>query len=185
MSAVLGVAECVDSVPCELERIADAMSGFDLDGFLTTLLATLIGAGVAAVVTLWLNRRERPRPVWRVEAEAGRDWHVRDGKVIFVASMTNIGDGMAYNVTIEMQGARQNGPPVREAVIEPGESLKIGFYVPASGEMRFDVHTGEYTDERAVEWPATAKLSAEWQQPPRRHRQRRATFALTSPLPAR
>lgn len=182
MSAVVGVTECGESVACELKRIADAMSGFDLNGFLTTLLATLIGAGVAAVVTLWLNRRERPRPVWRVETVAGWEWRVeRDGTTILVAQTTNIGDGNAYNVLLEILGAQQNGP-ARADVVEPGESVNAEFYVPAGGELRLDEETGAMIDNRTLVWPQGMKLRAEWQQPPNRHQRRHAKFALDNPL---
>lgn len=51
--------ECSDSqVSCQLGRIADAMTGFDVNGFLATLIATLVGALIAGAVSIALYRRE-------------------------------------------------------------------------------------------------------------------------------
>lgn len=47
-----------DEVACQIERIADRMSVFDLNGFLATLIATVIGAAVASVITVLLYRHE-------------------------------------------------------------------------------------------------------------------------------
>ncbi|WP_223692777.1 hypothetical protein [Leifsonia poae] len=43
---------------CEVARVADALSGFDWDGFTATLLATIVGAAVAALVSIYLYRHE-------------------------------------------------------------------------------------------------------------------------------
>lgn len=45
-------------ISCQLDRIADAMSGFDTNGFLATLIATLVGATIAGTVSVALYRRE-------------------------------------------------------------------------------------------------------------------------------
>jgi len=46
------------TISCELDRIADQLTGFDINGFLATLIATLIGAFVAGVVSIALYRHE-------------------------------------------------------------------------------------------------------------------------------
>lgn len=46
------------TLTCELKRIADSMDAFDWNGFVGTLLATLIGAGVAALVSFLVFRGE-------------------------------------------------------------------------------------------------------------------------------
>jgi hypothetical protein len=37
------------TLACELGRIADALNGFDWNSFVSTLIATLVGAGIAAL----------------------------------------------------------------------------------------------------------------------------------------
>lgn len=46
-------------IVCELGRIADRMSTFDANAFLSTLLATLVGAGVASLISVLVYRHER------------------------------------------------------------------------------------------------------------------------------
>lgn len=55
----LRVMDCAPAtISCELDRIADQLTGFDINGFLATLIATLIGAFVAGVVSIALYRHE-------------------------------------------------------------------------------------------------------------------------------
>lgn len=171
------------TIVCELGRIANAQSGFDWNGFLATFLATLAGAFVAAAVTLWVTGRERPRPHWRVEANAIDPWVRFGGRVIIAAKATNIGDGTAYNVVLTVQNAEQNGPPVSKARLESGEDLSAGLYVRADGNLEYDAKTDEYNDTRCIDWPQRATLLIEWQEPPRRNTVRRKRVLLVSPLP--
>lgn len=50
-----------DTLTCQLTRIADDLTAFDLNDFLSTLLATLFGALIAAVVSVALYRHEQRR----------------------------------------------------------------------------------------------------------------------------
>lgn len=47
------------SLSCQLERIADSLQGFDAAGFLATLFATALGAGLAFAGALLVYRRQR------------------------------------------------------------------------------------------------------------------------------
>lgn len=44
-------------ISCQLDRIADELTGFDWDAFSATLIATVIGAALALAGTWWLDRR--------------------------------------------------------------------------------------------------------------------------------
>lgn len=171
-------------IACELQRVADAMTGFDWNGFASTLLATLIGAFVAAAVALWVNNRERPQPMWRVEVERpSGQWHIdAEGMAGIAVRATNIGDGTAYNVDLTFVGVPRSAWFDSVALIEPGASLRTVMRVPASGDTEYDVHTGERIDTRAVEWPSHPRLIVTWQQPPRRQHVRRYTAPLGNPF---
>lgn len=44
-------------ISCQLEQIADKLTGFDTGAFISTLLATVIGAILALLGAWWLDRR--------------------------------------------------------------------------------------------------------------------------------
>lgn len=45
-------------IACQLDRIADQLTNWDLEGFAATLVATLLGAGVALLGAWWLADRD-------------------------------------------------------------------------------------------------------------------------------
>lgn len=169
---------------CELSRIADALEGgFDVNGFIATLLATLVGAGVAAGVSFWLAERDRPRPMWKAETRFPRGAE-RDGVFALEVVITNIGDGAAYHPRVEVQGEHVTGSRRgSESVLEPGEMLKAWIGVPGSGVEGTNELTGELTDSRVIDWPEVVAAHLEWHQPPRRTRTQRTRIIVTRPTP--
>jgi hypothetical protein len=159
--------ECDSSqIACQLERIADALNGFDVDGFVATLLATLIGAGVAAWVSFWLTERERPQAMWTVDAKASDG---QNSTFTVQVVVTNIGDGAAYHPRITVSGTGIEGSRYGvEAVLEPGERVEAWCGVPGAGALRTNPETLQVVDDREVWWPSDAKVLVEWHQPPRR-----------------
>lgn len=160
--------------PCDLARIADALSGgFDLNGFLATLLATLIGAGVAAATSFWLAERERPKPMWRVDARIPWGIELGRGAARVEATVVNIGDGVAYHprVAVVWKGAtndtRGSGS---EALLAPGEQMTAVFVVPVVEDPE--------SSEIRIAWPKTLSAELEWHQPPRRRRTQRASVEV-------
>lgn len=170
--------ECeVGMIACDLHRIADAIGSFDWWGAVSTLLATLVGAAVAVLATFWVNNRERPRPVWRIEPKGNSNWQIHDGKAVIPVEITNIGDGAAYNLRIEIKGVTSTEGVATSAVLEPGETFKSGVFVPASGSVGWDEGQGLY-DTREIVWPDHVVVDLEWQQPPRRHKVRKLSRAI-------
>lgn len=56
-----GAVECEpNQISCQLNRIADEVTGFDFDAFLSTLIATVIGA-VIALLGAWILDRRRAK----------------------------------------------------------------------------------------------------------------------------
>lgn len=166
---------------CELSRIADAMNGFDWNGFAATLLATLVGAGVAAGVSFWIAERDRPRPVWKAHAVLPRGWHT-NGIFTVEVHLTNIGDGAAYHPRFEVSGTNVTGKRRGEvAVLDPGESSRTYIGVPGSGAIGVDEDTGNATDSRTVDWPDDIVADVRWHQPPRRRHTKRARIRVSQP----
>lgn len=172
------------AIACRLSDIAEALTGFNVDGFLSTLLATLVGAFVAAGTSMWVAGRERPVPMWRVTTELPHNsLSTQDGKTQIPVTLTNIGDGPGYNVRLSVAGV-MSYPPQTVAKVDPGEHGKTSISVPLKGQLRMNIETGMYADERQLNWPGRATLTVEWQQPPRRHRVRKSTFAIPNPQPS-
>lgn len=44
-------------ISCQLNRIADELTGFDVEAFISTLIATVIGAALALFGAWWLDQR--------------------------------------------------------------------------------------------------------------------------------
>ncbi len=167
-------------IACQLARIADALSGFDSNAFLSTLLATLVGAGVAAWVSFWLTERERPQPMWTVESDA--QGQARDGSFTVRIRVTNVGDGTAYHPRITVSGTGITGSRVGvEAVLEPGEIVTAWCGAPGTGRDWMDPKTLQAVDDRKVQWPADAAVLIEWHQPPRRKHTKRHRMDIEAP----
>ncbi|NYD76122.1 hypothetical protein [Leifsonia soli] len=47
-----------NDLACQVARLADSLTGFDWDGFVATVLATVVGAAAAALVSIVLYRHE-------------------------------------------------------------------------------------------------------------------------------
>lgn len=167
------------TIACELGRIADSVSGFDVGGFLSTLLATLIGAAAASGTALWLASRERPAPVWRVQtAYDGR----QEGELgLLKIRLTNVGDGVAYNVRMDVCGSMKPAWGASEDLLESGHMLTAYIWVQMDGEEDYDVKTAVHTDTRRVTMPTNAAVDIHWQQPPRRLRKRKVREKLEPP----
>ncbi|MFD4957135.1 hypothetical protein [Microbacterium sp. NPDC058389] len=171
-------------IACQLDRIADAMTGFDWNGFATTLIATIIGALVAAGIGLAVARMERPQPFFTAEATPDDfHWLPEGGKATISLTVTNVGDGPAYNVRVRGVGGAGAAWEARTAKLDPGDSIRGAILVPASGDYDLDATTVQYIDTRVLEWPATAAALIEWQQPPQRHRVRSHRVRLADPTP--
>lgn len=167
------------TIACELGRIADSVSGFDLGGFLSTLLATLIGAAAASGTALWLAARERPAPVWRLVTTYGGK---QEGELgLLKITLTNVGDGVAYNVRMEVCGSLKPVWSPSEDTLESAQMLTAGIWVKMDGEEDYDVGTGVHTDTRKVTMPTNAAVELHWQQPPRRLRKRKVREELEPP----
>ncbi|AVL96915.1 MULTISPECIES: hypothetical protein [Microbacterium] len=168
---------------CELSRIADAMNGFDWNAFAATLLATIIGAAVAAGVSFLLAERDRPRPVWKTDAKLGSS-DARDGEMAVTVTITNVGDGIAYHPRMEVRGRDVSGRKNEEAaILRPGESFTTHIGVPGSGEIGVDEATLNTTDSRAVDWSGGVAVFLQWNQPPRRKRTRDELLSVSPPAP--
>jgi hypothetical protein len=166
---------------CELSRIADAMNGFDWNSFAATLLATLVGAGVAAAVSFWLAERDRPRPMWKANATIESD-NLHDGRHSVEVVVTNIGDGAAYHPRITALGDNLTGRRRADAaLLEPGETLKTWISVPGTGEFGTDPETLGVIDTREVDWSRGVTMQIEWHQPPRRSHTKRTRVKLDPP----
>ncbi|MFN3948656.1 hypothetical protein [Microbacterium sp.] len=173
------------SIACQLGRIADSTSGFDWDGFWATLLATIVGAVVAAGIGLYVARSERPQPFFRAEtARSNHRWRVSEGVVTIEVFLWNIGDGPAYDVNLAPCGGVSQSAAASVAKLEPGASLSCWILVNGGGAVDYDAETGVQTDLRTVDWPAAAAASVSWQQPPQRGKVRRLTLKLDDPTPA-
>lgn len=99
---------------CQLERIADDLTQPDLDGFILTLLATLIGAAVALAGSFWLERnrsaRENAREALNASARELERYEERLDSLLFKV--------------IEALGERMRDLHTRPAVIwEPPQAL--------------------------------------------------------------
>lgn len=176
--------ECeTEPIACQLALIVDSLAGFDLNGFLGTLLATVIGAAVATGSSLWLANRERPVPMWRVETDFPADGGRPDRPTVAAVPirLLNIGDGVAYNVETTVMTAGAEGRFATAATLRPGAALDTTIDADMNGRMFFDIETGGHLDSRALDWPAGAALAVAWQQPPRRRRVRHARLALRKP----
>lgn len=72
---------------CELKRIADDLTQPDIDGFIATLLATLIGAAVALAGSFWLERRrarqEDARELSKAKAQSNERYEERLDTLLF------------------------------------------------------------------------------------------------------
>ncbi|ANG85774.1 hypothetical protein [Microbacterium aurantiacum] len=170
-------------IACQLERIANAISGFDWNTLVATFIATVAGALVAALVGLAVARADKPQPVFRVRAitpEAA--WRPnRDGIAVVGVELWNIGDGPAYNVRLTPTGD-ESSVTEESPVLPPGAVLKARLYVKAAGTLTYDATADVATDDRKVEWPSHATAHVEWQQPPRRTCTRRVILGLRSPF---
>lgn len=166
---------------CELSRIADAMNGFDWNGFAATLLATIIGAAVAAGVSFLLAERDRPRPMWKAVAEFESP-DARDGRLAMTVTVTNVGDGTAYHPRMQVDGREVSGRKRGEAaILLPGESFMTYIGMPGSGKVGVDEATGDPTDSRAVDWSGGVTVFLQWHQPPRRKRTRDERVSVEPP----
>lgn len=166
---------------CELSRIADAMNGFDWNNFAATLLATLIGAGVAATVSFWLAERDRPKPMWKVKSEI-ESQELRDDRHSVEIAVTNIGDGVAYHPRIAASGTDLEGRQRTEVpLLQPGETLKTWVSVRGTGELGIDPATLNPVDTRAVDWSGGVTIEVVWHQPPRRARTKSERLTVGPP----
>ncbi len=168
---------------CQLDRIADAMAGFDWNAFVATLIATIVGALVAAFIGLAVARMERPQPFFRVETRGlpVGDWYIRDGVARVAFEVTNIGDGPAFNVRVRADGGHGSSRAARVAKLESGESVKAWLPVEASGEYLLNQNTAQYESTQVMTWPAAPGVRIRWQQPPQRHRPRSIRLTLAHP----
>jgi hypothetical protein len=177
--------ECAStSIVCQLDRIADSMSGFDGDTFWATLLATILGAVVAALIGLYVARRDKPQPYFRVDAaQPTNAWSGEEGAgtVGVVVTVANIGDGSAYDFQMTVPGDQPEASTVRASKLEPGGTLDAVVHVPVSGEDLYDVENGRYTDYRKAHWRRTIALVS-WQVPPQRGRIQRSQLAVENPF---
>lgn len=171
---------------CELQRIADALNGWDWNNLIGTFVATVVGGLVAAAVTLWVNGRERARPHWRIVADRAEAWNIdSEGRGSFIVSATNIGDGAAYNVVLGRELSDDRSPQPVKDVMEPGDTIRMGMRAPAEGEFYFDNIANRWVDTRTTDWPTDGHSVAViyWQEPPRRAKVRHRKVRLESPLP--
>jgi hypothetical protein len=159
------------------------MSAFDWNAFVATLIATIVGALVAAFIGLAVARTERPQPFFTVEArpKGGGDMHISDGSTSVAFDVTNVGDGPAYNVVITPTGGSAKPYPARTAKLDPGQSLRSWISVPAYGDYTWNPGTGKYHDSQRMTWPTDPGVRVQWQQPPQRHRVRSHHLRLSDP----
>lgn len=166
---------------CELSRIADAMNAFDWNSFAATLLATLVGAGVAAGVSFWLAERDRPRPMWKVDARIESAF-AQDGVFTIEVTVTNIGDGAAYHPRVHVQGRDVTGRRRSEAaLVEPGGEFNTWIGVPGTGQRGTHHETLELYDTREIDWSGGVTADLAWHQPPRRTRTKHTRMRLDPP----
>jgi len=158
------------------------MSGFDWNNFASTLLATVVGAAVAALTAFWLSNRERPSPVWTGGSELHSNWYIDNkGLGIFSVKLSNGGDGAAYNVQVSVMGDA-SAHPVTSSKVDPGGSISATVQIPASGSAEYDPDTGKFDDNRAFDWPGGLYAMITWHQPPARLKQRALVIPLHNPL---
>ncbi|WP_404475146.1 hypothetical protein [Microbacterium aerolatum] len=170
-----------DTIRCQIERIADAVTGWDTNSFASTLLATLIGAAAAAGMSWWLTARDRPKPVWRVET--GRlPREPRGGAATVKVTATNIGDGTAYGARLILQGTTRDASD-SVAVVEPGSEITAWIHFPMTGKLDWDPQSDASTDTRESTWDDATTARVEWLQPPRRHHVRKHRAIVPKPLP--
>jgi hypothetical protein len=170
------------SIACHLDRIADSLSEFDWNAFIATLVATIIGALVAAFIGLAVARMERPQPFFRAEADLNNaDWSLDEGVATVPVEVCNIGDGPAYNVDVSSVGGIRPTAVRRTAKLDPGDSLRTAVVVRASGALTWNGAQLQHTDTREVAWPDVAGVKVQWQQPPRRHRRRQQRLTVREP----
>lgn len=172
------------SITCQLDRIADQLSEFDWNAFTATLIATIIGALVAAFIGLAVARMERPQPFFRAESvrPVGDWWMDRDGTVSIAVQAWNIGDGPAYNVRLRIPGGAHEPQDFTVAKLEPGDALKGWVTLPGHGKFETNIETLDMEDSRSVDWPAGLSAHVAWQQPPQRHRVRHLRLGLSDPF---
>lgn len=159
--------------------IVDWLTSISIDwnNFWNTLLATVAGAVIALVFSMWLTRRERPRPIWRLEDVTGHFQEVVEGYAGSLARVVNIGNGDAHNVRITIDGAPPYQAPKTIPLVHPGESAPAGFCFAVTGEYFPDEE-----DKREPVWPDNARVTVEWQQPPSFRKTKRQVLSV-GPLP--
>lgn len=155
---------------------------FDWNDFGNTLVATLAGAIIATVFSMWLTRRERPRPMWRLEDVSGKFGLVTDNYAYSQARVINIGNGDAYNVRVTIKGADPYEAPTTTHIVRPGDSVPAHFCFGLLGEVEHSYPPEGMTDNRVPVWPANAHVLVEWQQPPSLRRVKQRKFTI-GPLP--
>lgn len=169
-------------IACQLERIADALSGFDVNSFAATLLATIIGAVVAALIGLVVARAERPQPFFSARAIENSGIYWDDAGIAHTRiTVTNIGDGPAFNVSLTAEGFKDPAVPGREAKLEGGDSITVSVTAPYTGKQKYDPLGDSVEGEHRLEWPASASVVVRWQQPPARHKVREQRIRAENP----
>lgn len=156
---------------------------FDWNDFGNTLVATLAGALIATGFSMWLTRRERPLPLWRLEDVSGKFGSVTDNYAYSQARVINIGNGDAHNVRVTLKGTDPYEAPKTTHIVRPGESVPAHFCFGLTGDLEHYDDPPEEIDTRVPIWPVNAHVLIEWQQPPSLRRVKRRKLAI-GPLPS-
>lgn len=148
------------------ELASDVMTAIDWGAFWNTFLATVFGAAIALGSSMWLTRRERPRPMWRLEDVTGNFSELVDDYAKSDARIVNIGNGDAHNVLVSIKGADPFEPPKTVHLLHPGESVPAAFCFNITGHVE-QLDSEKFEDHRVPSpWPEDAYVLVQWQQAP-------------------
>lgn len=123
-------------------EVGAGASGFSFDwqSFVTTGLATVVGALVAGGISIWVAERSRPRPFFSVDIVWPNDASVISETVNVPLSLVNYGSADAYDVSLfddnEELGDQARRKRLRDtsqlAVMAPGEKIDLVYQVPTT-----------------------------------------------------
>jgi hypothetical protein len=136
------------------------------------LILTALGTLLTAVFTgypIVQRAIDRPRPRWRAvrSAQASHVWG--SDRWFVVVTVTNVGDGAAYQPSLSSDRSIVLTSDVRAASKrEPAEALQIGVEIDHTGPAQRTDYGGELDLPASDEMIGDVSILLTWQQPPHR-----------------
>ena len=151
-------------------------------------LLTRAGSAITAMATMyaiWQRHQSNPVPHWEKVEEYGDLEPI--GLHTLPVTLTNVGDGDAYNVRIRSSshetylagGSEFDNFPIPRVSTAGRLDLLVQLHY-ASGRLHDDGHTMDYSDTRQYT-DKFVQFDVTWNQPPRRRKNRQQTFRIDVP----